>query len=89
MGARSQKVLEMPLELAHSPGVLHPWLVTSVCLRGSCIRFNNTSNGSGSADAAMEIPGMGGSQLLFTKVNLTKPMGDGGCRDTRGQRVLT
>lgn len=89
MGAGSQKALEMPLELAHSPGVLHPQLVTSVCLRGSCIQFNNTSNGSSSAmDAAMETSGLGGSQLLFPKVNLTKPIGDGGCGDTR-QRVLT
>lgn len=76
----------MPLELAHSPDLevgvngSSPPLTGDICLGGSCTRFNHTSNGSSSAaDAAMETPGMGGSQLLFTKVNLAKPMGDGGC----------
>lgn len=75
----------MPLALAHSPDLevgvdgSSPPLTGDICLGGSCIRFNHTSNGSSSAAAMERPPGMGGSQLLFTKVNLAKPMGDGGC----------
>lgn len=75
----------MPLELAHSPDLevgvdgSSPPLTGDICLGGILYSVQPHQQWIQLSSSNGETLGMGGSQLLFTKVNLAKPMGDGGC----------